>query len=44
MARAFKKRYLELKVRRVKVINWKRYENNIYNKIIYWFKVIREVL
>jgi hypothetical protein len=23
---------------------WERYENNIYDKIIYWFKVIRKVL
>jgi len=26
------------------VIAWERYKNNIYNKIIYWFKVIKEVL
>jgi hypothetical protein len=23
---------------------WKRHKNNIYDKIIHWFKVIREVL
>jgi hypothetical protein len=23
---------------------WERYENNIYNKIIYWFKVIGKLL
>jgi hypothetical protein len=28
----------------VKAIAWERYENSIYNKIIYWFKVIGEVL
>jgi hypothetical protein len=25
-------------------MDWKRYENNIYNKIIYWFDVIEELL
>ena len=23
---------------------WERHENNIYDKIVYWFEVIREVL
>ncbi|EMD96399.1 hypothetical protein COCHEDRAFT_1086940, partial [Bipolaris maydis C5] len=31
-ARAFEKRHPELKARRVKSIDWKRYENNIYDK------------
>ena len=43
-AQAFQKRHPALKSRRVKAIDQKRHENNIYNKIIYWFKVIREVL
>jgi hypothetical protein len=25
-------------------MDWKRYENNIYNKIIYWFNIIKKVL
>jgi hypothetical protein len=28
----------------VRALDWKRHENNIYNKIIYWFKVIEKVL
>jgi hypothetical protein len=43
-ARGFQKRHLELKSRRVQAMDWKRHENNIYNKIIYWFDVIEKVL
>jgi hypothetical protein len=25
-------------------MDWKRHENNIYDKIVYWFKVITQVL
>jgi hypothetical protein len=42
--RAFEKRHPELKARRVKSIDWKRHENNIYYKIKEWFEVISEVL
>jgi hypothetical protein len=43
-AQGFQKRYPELKSRRVQAMDWKRYENNIYDKIIYWFNVIEKVL
>jgi hypothetical protein len=43
-ARAFEKRHLELKARRVRAIDWKRYGNNIHDKIIEWFEVIGKVL
>ena len=33
--RAFKKRNPELKARKIRAIDWKRYKNNIYIKIIY---------
>lgn len=42
--RAFEKRHPELKARRVRAIDWRRHENNIYDKIIEWFKVIGKVL
>ena len=32
--RAFEKRHPELKARRVRAIDWKRHENNIYDKIV----------
>ncbi|KAF1937032.1 hypothetical protein EJ02DRAFT_312963, partial [Clathrospora elynae] len=32
-AQAFEKRHRELKARRVRAINWKRHENNIYPKM-----------
>ena len=41
-ARAFEKRYLELKARRYTALDWDRY--NIYNKVVHWFKVIGKVL
>jgi hypothetical protein len=42
--RAFEKRHPELKARRVKTMDWKRHENNIYYKMKEWFEVISEVL
>ena len=42
--RGFQKRHPALKSRRVRAMAWERHENNIYNKIIHWFEVIREVL
>ena len=43
-AQDFEKRHPALKSRRVRAINWKRHENNIYNKITHWFEGIGEVL
>ena len=43
-AQGFQKRHPSLKSRRVRAMDWKRHENNIYDKIIYWFKVIENVL
>ena len=40
----FQKRHPALKSRRVRAMAWERHENNIYDKIIHWFEVIREVL
>ena len=34
-ARGFEKRHPELKARKVKAMDWKRHEKNIYNKIIH---------
>ena len=42
--RAFEKRHPELKARTVKAIDWKRYSNNTYPKIVEWFEVIRSVI
>jgi hypothetical protein len=42
--RAFEKRHPEIKARRVRSIDWKRHGNSIYEKIIYWFEVIRKVM
>lgn len=42
--RGFQRRHPALKSRRVKAMAWERHENNIYDKIIHWFEVIREVL
>lgn len=42
--RAFAKRYLELKARKVRSIEQKRHEINIYSKIKEWFEVIGKVL
>ncbi|TVY13943.1 hypothetical protein LARI1_G007590 [Lachnellula arida] len=43
-AQSFQKRHPALKSRRFRAMDWKRHENNIYNKIIYWFEVIEQVL
>jgi hypothetical protein len=42
--RAFERRHKELKARKVRAIDWKRHESNIYPKIIEWFEVIEKVL
>ena len=42
--RAFEKRNPELKARRIRAIDWKRHENNIYVKITYWFEVMGKVM
>jgi hypothetical protein len=43
-ARAFERQHKELKARKVRAINWKCQENNIYPKITEWFEVIGKVL
>lgn len=43
-AQGFVRRHSALKSRRVRAVDWKRHENNIYNKIIHWFDVIGKVL
>ena len=40
--RGFQRRHPALKSRRVRAMAWERHENNIYDKIIHWFEVIRE--
>ncbi|KFZ25297.1 hypothetical protein V502_00221 [Pseudogymnoascus sp. VKM F-4520 (FW-2644)] len=40
----FSKRHPALKSRRVRAMDWKRHDNNIYNKITNWFEVIGKVL
>jgi hypothetical protein len=42
--RGFQNRHPALKSRRVRAMDWKRHENNIYHKIIHWFEVIGKVL
>jgi hypothetical protein len=37
---AFYKRHPELTSRRLKAIDWKRHEQNIYHKIVEWFTII----
>jgi hypothetical protein len=41
---AFERRHPELKARRVKALDWNRHPNNIYEKMVEWFEIIREVL
>src|SRR6266480_866096 len=41
-AQVFKKRHLELKARRMRALDWDRY--NIYDKVMDWFKKIGKVL
>ncbi|KAL6169814.1 hypothetical protein ACJQWK_04809 [Exserohilum turcicum] len=43
-ARSFEKRSPRLKGRKVKAIDWKRHEQNIYTKVTHWFEVIKGVL
>ena len=43
-ARAFERHHTTLRARRVRAIDWKRHENNIYNKIVEWFEVVSMVL
>ena len=43
-AKALEKRHLVLQARRVRALDWNRYEKNIYKKVIYWFKIIGMVL
>jgi hypothetical protein len=42
--KAFAERHPELQARKVKSIDWKRHENNVYGKIVEWFDVIGQVL
>jgi hypothetical protein len=42
--KALEKRYPELIARRVKALDWNRHEKNTYEKITYWFEVIKDVL
>jgi hypothetical protein len=43
-AQGFERRYLELKPRRVRAMDWNHHENNIHDKITNWFEKISEVL
>ena len=43
-AKAFEKRYSVLQARKVKALDWNRYEKDTYNKITHWFEVIEKVL
>jgi hypothetical protein len=43
-AKALEKRHPILLARRVKPLDWNRYEKNIYGKITHWFEMIKEVL
>jgi hypothetical protein len=38
------KRHPALKSRRVRAIDWKRHETNIYDKITHWFEVVGKVI
>jgi hypothetical protein len=40
---AFEKRHPELRLRRVRAVDWNRHENNIYDKITHWFEVIGQI-
>lgn len=41
---AFQKRHPELRARRVRAINWKRSNRNIYHKITEWFEWVQPIL
>ncbi len=43
-AQGFSKRHPVLKLKRVRAIDWKRHETNVYEKIIHWFEVIGKVV
>ena len=40
----FVKRHPALKSKTLRPMDWKRHDNNIYDKILYWFKVIENVV
>ena len=40
----FIKRHPALKPKRLRAMDWKRHDNNIYNKVINWFEVIENVV
>ncbi|KAK7190988.1 transposase [Paraphaeosphaeria sporulosa] len=42
--KAFEKRHVELRARRVKAMDWKRHDDHIYDKVTEWFQVIGKVL
>ena len=42
--KAFKKRHVELKLRKVKAVDWNRYNSHIYDKVTHWFEVIGKEL
>jgi hypothetical protein len=42
--KAFEKRHLKLNLRKIKAVDWNRHDNNIYDKITHWFKVIGKIL
>jgi hypothetical protein len=43
-AQALENRYPELQAKRVKALDWKRHEKNIFEKITHWFEIIEPVL
>ncbi|TVY93491.1 hypothetical protein LAWI1_G001484 [Lachnellula willkommii] len=43
-SQAFERRHPDLKARRVRAMDWSRYDKNIYNKITHWFEVIEKEL
>ena len=42
--KALEKRHITLASRRVKAMDWDRQHNNTYDKVVYWFEVIKKVL
>jgi hypothetical protein len=43
-SKTFERRHPDLKARRVKAMDWKRHDKNIYDKITHWFEVIEKEL
>ena len=41
---AFCKRHPELKVARLRTLDWRRHEKSIYNKVVKWFDIMRAQL